>query len=312
MPLPAYANNGPVDCSVKPDTGTLKGKSVVVTGGANGFGESHVRAFAAAGAFVTFGDIDEGRGKSLAGELGSSNVQFIKCDATSWDDQLNMFKQAIAHSPAKSCDIVVANAGISGPDEVFELGDPASEPTRPSLPILQLNLVGAFYTFKLGQHYLRVQPEGPERDRCFIFKGSLAGLLDQPGSFQYSASKFALRGLMRSARWTSWQAGIRVNYIAPWYTKTTILKPQVLERLVSRGIEFAEVADCTTAVLRIACDKDINGRSLAILPRSVTANGYMDAQLDDPEEEPWKGLQSAVLAASIRTMAAATQNDVVH
>jgi hypothetical protein len=33
-----------------------------------------------------------------------------------------MFKQAIAHSPAKSCDIVVANAGISGPDEVFELG----------------------------------------------------------------------------------------------------------------------------------------------------------------------------------------------
>jgi hypothetical protein len=38
----------------------------------------------------------------------------------------------------------------------------------------------------------------------------------------------------------------------------------------------------------------------------------MDAQLDDPEEEPWKGLQSAVLAASIRTMAAATQNDVVH
>jgi hypothetical protein len=33
MPLPAYANNGPVDCSVKPETGTLKGKSVVVTGG---------------------------------------------------------------------------------------------------------------------------------------------------------------------------------------------------------------------------------------------------------------------------------------
>jgi hypothetical protein len=44
------------------------------------------------------------------------------------------------------------------------------------------------------------------------------------------------------------------------YTKTTILKPQVLERLISRGIEFAEVADCTTAVLRIACDKDINGK----------------------------------------------------
>ncbi len=52
--------------------------------------------------------------------------------------------------------------------------------------------------------------------------------------------------------------------ICPRYTKTTILKPHVLERLVSRGIEFAEVADCTTAVLRIACDKDINGKGASL------------------------------------------------
>lgn len=43
------------------------------------------------------------------------------------------------------------------------------------------------------------------------------------------------------------------------YTKTTILKPQVIEILASKGIEFSETADCTTAVLRIACDKSING-----------------------------------------------------
>jgi NAD(P)-dependent dehydrogenase (short-subunit alcohol dehydrogenase family) len=77
-------------------------------------------------------------------------------------------------------------------------------------------MIGAIYTFKLGQHYLRAQPEGEGRDRCFIFKGSVAGLLDQPGSFQYSAAKFGLRGLMRSARRTSWQEGIRVAYVAPW------------------------------------------------------------------------------------------------
>jgi len=94
--------------------------------------------------------------------------------------------------------------------------DVAGEPTKPTLPILQINLVGAIYTFKLGQHYMRVQSESADRDRCFIFKGSVAGLLDQPGSFQYSASKFGLRGLMRSARHTSWQEGIRVNYIGPW------------------------------------------------------------------------------------------------
>ncbi|KAL6244013.1 hypothetical protein RBB50_008882 [Rhinocladiella similis] len=305
MPLPPYTNK-PVDCTVKPDTGRLKGKSVVVTGGANGFGESHVRAFAAAGAFVTFGDIDERKGKSLAESLGK-NVQFVKCDATSWEDQLNMFKLAVANSPARSCDIVVANAGITGPDEIFALEDPSTEPTKPKLPILNLNLMGTFYTFKLGQHYFRAQPEAEDRDRCFIFKGSIAGMLDQPGSFQYSTSKFGLRGLMRSARHTSWQAGIRVNFIGPWYTKTTILKPAVIERLSSKGVEFAEVEDCTTAVLRIATDKSINGRSLAILPRSETALGYIDAQLDDFEIEPWKRLQAQVLNASIRTMSADVQ-----
>jgi NAD(P)-dependent dehydrogenase (short-subunit alcohol dehydrogenase family) len=50
-----------------------------------------------------------------------SNVQFVKCDTTSWEDQLNLFKSAVAASPAKSVDIVVANAGITGPDEIFEL-----------------------------------------------------------------------------------------------------------------------------------------------------------------------------------------------
>ena len=46
--------------------------------------------------------------------------------------------------------------------------------------------------------------------------GEIAYRGDQPGSFQYSASKFGLRGLMRSARRTSWQEGIRVAYVGPW------------------------------------------------------------------------------------------------
>jgi NAD(P)-dependent dehydrogenase (short-subunit alcohol dehydrogenase family) len=95
--------------------------------------------------------------------------------------------------------------------------DPNGEPTEPKLRILQINLIGVIYTLKLAMHYLRAQPEADARDRCFIFKGSIAGLIDQPASWQYSTSKFGLRGLMRSARRTSWSEGIRVNYVAPWY-----------------------------------------------------------------------------------------------
>jgi hypothetical protein len=49
----------------------------------------------------------------------SSNVQFVKCDTRNWDEQVDLFKKAKANSPAKSVDVVIANAGVSGPDEIF-------------------------------------------------------------------------------------------------------------------------------------------------------------------------------------------------
>jgi NAD(P)-dependent dehydrogenase (short-subunit alcohol dehydrogenase family) len=143
-------------------------------------------------------------------------VKFVKCDTRVWEDQLAMFKSAVSNSPSKSVDIVIANAGITGPDPLYAMADPSTEPEKPDLRIINTNLIGVAYTLKLGLHYLRAQPEGEGRDRCFIFKGSIAGILDQPGSFQYSTSKWGLRGLMNSLRRTSWMEGIRVNYVGPW------------------------------------------------------------------------------------------------
>jgi hypothetical protein len=56
--------------------------------------------------------------------------------------------------------------------------DPFSTPTKPSMHIIDINLVGAIYTFKLAVHYFRRSPTDAERDRCFIFIGSVAGILD--------------------------------------------------------------------------------------------------------------------------------------
>jgi NAD(P)-dependent dehydrogenase (short-subunit alcohol dehydrogenase family) len=130
--LPPYQYTGPVDCTIPPDPTKLKGKSVIVTGGkpfpvpsrvrpsltkhstsgANGMGETTVRQFAAAGAYVTIADVNVERGQQLAAEL-APNAQFVKCNIVSWDEQVAMFEAAIANSPSKSCDVVIANAGIS-------------------------------------------------------------------------------------------------------------------------------------------------------------------------------------------------------
>ena len=115
MPLPRYTYTGPIDHTVPPNRADLVGKSVIVTGGANGMGEVTVRDFVSAGAYVTFADVNEPRGKSIEAELNAEGEKcaFVKCDIRDWDEQKAMFEVAKARSPAKSVDVVIANAGIS-------------------------------------------------------------------------------------------------------------------------------------------------------------------------------------------------------
>ena len=58
---------------------SLKGRTVVVTGGASGIGESIVRHFAAQGSKVGFIDLNGEAGRGLAEELGA-DVHFVETD----------------------------------------------------------------------------------------------------------------------------------------------------------------------------------------------------------------------------------------
>lgn len=52
---------------------------------------------------------------------GLRNAKFVKCDVRNWDDQVATFEAAIASSPHHSVDIVIANAGIVGADQLNDL-----------------------------------------------------------------------------------------------------------------------------------------------------------------------------------------------
>ncbi|KKZ59969.1 hypothetical protein EMCG_00811 [[Emmonsia] crescens] len=289
-----------LDCSIPPSLENLRGKSVIVTGGASGLGRAFVRRFAEAGAYVTFGDVNEETGSKLAAEL-AGQARFLRCDVRSWEEQFRLFEAAITNSPNKSCDIVIANAGVAGPDGLFADEDPSHPPTKPDTSIFDINLTGTMYTTKLALHYFRRQSLGPTRDRCLILIGSIAGYLDLPGSATYSMSKFGVRALMRSLRRNAWVDSIRVNLVAPGYIITPAYTEEIIAFFKSKGVKFASEDDACKAVLRIASDTTVNGRSVAVVPREDCTEGYFDLALDDfPEHSKLHIMQDLAINVGSR------------
>ncbi|KAI5450289.1 hypothetical protein NCC49_003200 [Naganishia albida] len=283
--MPAYKNDGPVDCTDDIDTSGLKGKTAIVTGGANGIGEAYVRALVKAGVHVVVGDLDAAGGQKLEAEL--DRTKFVKCDSTSWDDQLTLFTAAKLFSPTGNIHYVVANAGITKQDDVFTY-DP-SGPQKPDLTIIDVNINGVLYTTKLATHYFISQNGEKEsekqEDTCLVLISSGAGYLDCPRAPQYQASKWGMRGVMHSLRRTAHHYGSRVNVIAPWYVETNILSKEAFNHVKSLGVEFATLTDAGSCLLRILADRKMNGHSLFLSPRKWAAKGYMDWGVDDYEDE---------------------------
>ncbi|KAF7541614.1 hypothetical protein G7054_g432 [Neopestalotiopsis clavispora] len=249
-------------------------------------------------AFVTIADVDVRAGKEAEANL-APRAKFMKCDVRNWDEQVAVFEAASAASPCKSVDIVIANAGIIGADDFNTQQDPSQPPVKPDFSIININLIGTAYTAKLAMHYFLKQDQTPSRDRCLIIKGSVAAYADQPGSPQYNISKWGARGLFRNLRRTAWRQGIRVNFVAPWYVRTPILSDKVIEYLVSKGVNFARVEDCASAMLMLAARKEISGRSIGIVPREEAPEGYMDMIHDDYQEEDFlHNWQEIVLATA--------------
>jgi NAD(P)-dependent dehydrogenase (short-subunit alcohol dehydrogenase family) len=79
------------------------------------------------------------------------------------------------------------------------------------------------------------------------------------GNWEYTATKHGLKGFMRTARRSSWEQGIRINYVAPCWIKSAIRTREYEDWLTARGIEFGEQEDVANCMMRIATDRSVNG-----------------------------------------------------
>jgi 3alpha(or 20beta)-hydroxysteroid dehydrogenase len=182
--------------------GRLDGKVALVTGAARGIGEATARRFAAEGATVVVADKREDLARAVAHDIGG---RFVPLDVTSEDD----WQEAL--DVAGDVDVLVNNAGII---RVVPLRDTDLELFR---AVLDTNLVGAFLGIR------SVTPGMTRRGGGSIVNfSSPQGLEGRHGMAAYTASKFGVRGLTRTAAMELGELGIRVNTVIPGPTRTAM------------------------------------------------------------------------------------------
>ncbi|KAF4627887.1 hypothetical protein G7Y89_g10270 [Cudoniella acicularis] len=271
---------------------TLKDKVVVLTGGANGIGRAAVQLFHGNGANVVFGDVADASGTRLVAELSSPKVTFVHCDTTSYSDQLDIF--AKAHELYGRIDIVVANAGISIPQDPFS--PEADINLEPSMREIDVNLKGQFFTTRIGMSYLRQNGGGD-----IVLVSSIAGFKECTGLAAYTASKHGVIGLMRGLHLAAIKEGIRINVICPWMTKTQMVKGieqgwEVLGLPTNQPEDVARSIVLSSTANRVQKEKTPAGAAMPFAGKILWVAGGQSYEIEDALQrlEPkWLGVENS-------------------
>ncbi|WP_439864976.1 SDR family NAD(P)-dependent oxidoreductase [Pseudomonas antarctica] len=192
--------------AVYPD---LKGKTVLVSGGASGIGEFMVRAFAGQGAKVGFVDRAQSQGEHLAATLKAQghSVEFVHCDIT--DDIA--FKAAIEGFEQSLGPItVLVNNAANDVRHTLEEVDSAMFDR-----LIAVNLKHAFFAAKAVAPMMKSAGGG-----AIINLGSVGWMMASAGYPVYAASKAAAHGMTRALARELGPSRIRVNTLVPGWVMT--------------------------------------------------------------------------------------------
>ena len=181
--------------------GRLNNKVAIITGGSQGMGEATVRQFIKAGAKVLIGDILDKKGQALAESLGDSAI-YQRLDVSSETDWAAAIATAEEHFG--QLNVLVNNAGIL---HVASLVDTTEEDY---MRVVRINQLGPLLGMKAV-----VEPMKRAGSGSIINISSFEGLQAKNGLIAYVSSKWALRGMTKSAAIELGRYNIRVNSVHP-------------------------------------------------------------------------------------------------
>lgn len=226
--------------------GKLTGKVAIITGAAQGMGESHVRKFVEEGAKVAITDINLEGAQKLADELGDSTIA-LQLDVSNEENWVEVVeKTEEAFGPVT---VLVNNAGIG----IFK--------TLEDLTVADFEL-----TFKVDELgvFLGMQKVAPSMKKAGVGSivniSSVDGLVSAPTAIAYSAAKHAVTGMTKGAATELGPHNIRVNSVHPGIIKTPMAdQPEVEEYLkqLEQDIPLrrrADVEEVSNLVVYLASD----------------------------------------------------------
>jgi NAD(P)-dependent dehydrogenase (short-subunit alcohol dehydrogenase family) len=226
-----------------------EGRRVVVTAAASGIGRAIAHAFAANGDRVHICDIDRTALRQVTGE--DPRITATVCDVSDRGSVAAFVETAAV--TLGGIDIVVNNAGISGPTVSVEEMDPDQWDA-----VLAVNLTGTFNVTRLAIPHLKRSDAG-----VVIIMSSVGGRFGYPERSPYATTKRGLLGLMETLAIELGGDGIRVNAIAPGAVAGDRIQRVLRGRAEATG---RSLEDVTADALRIqALERFVDPDDIAAL-----------------------------------------------
>jgi len=199
--------------------GMLEGRSIIVTGAAQGLGLAISRMIAREGGSVLMADILDNDNEVVQQAVASvgDTSSYVRCDVT----QASQVRETVQHAVSRfgSLDGLVNNAGVGITGPITEITEQQFDTT------VAVNLKGVFLFLQQAIRQMLKQSNGGS----IVNIGSAGSVVGTPELMLYAMSKHGVAGITRCAGVEYAEKGIRVNSVCPGPLWTDMMQTAAME-----------------------------------------------------------------------------------